>query len=506
MLNYQSTGDDLRVTTSASGDLDYVISYTKHNTHQKEYLSEKGTITTATTTVLLGNNTDANPRFYVSVEEMIFKNNSATTQTLVFDVYNGTNDYKITPTFTLLQNEVLIYRNGEWNTLDATGLKKNSNAKVVSSNSTTTPLNTGTSFTGSWIDVSGFPDLSVAVTTDQDGYITVEYSPDGTNTDSTLTKYYRTSFINPPYVFENCRQYARVKFTNDSGSNQTYIRLQTILGERGLLNSGMDGTLSPNYNAVVVRPTNAQDEVHRGLRQGVTTWHKFAYRDTGLTAAGGEQTLWADNSNFTVMTSSGTFDIAYNAATDGAGGGATGATTLLIDYIDGNYELQQATHVLGSSSPDTTSFSGLGINRVVVVASGSSTYNVNAITITDTAATAGTQAYIPATLSVTQQMVFHFPISHIGVANWMFLGCNKLSGSNPKVTFKVYVYNRLVATRYEVFRHTIDTQSDTSLELNDPRGFRFSGRDVMYMVVDTDQNNTVVDARMSFDVYKNVDA
>lgn len=377
---------------------------------------------------------------------------------------------------------------------------------VASSASTTSPLNAGAVWISPWVDCSQHRSVSVAVATDQNGIVEVQYSTDTVNVDSTLTRYYRTGQINPPHVFVNARSWFRVKFTNTSASNQTYLRLQAILGQAGMLNAPIDSTLSSNYDSIVTRTTDTQDEVHRGLRQGVSTWHKFAYRQSGLTSAGGEQTVWEHNGNFSVMTSSGTFEITYNDTTDGAAGGATGATTLLIDYIDENFELQQATHVLGSSSPDTTSFSGLGINRVVVVASGTSNSNVNVITIADTAGTAGTQATVPAGESVTQQMIFHFPIDHIGVANWMFLGCNKLSGSNPKVTFKIYVYNRLVETRYEVFRHTIDTQSDTSLVLSDPRGFRFSGRDVMYMVADTDQNNTVVESRLSFNVYRDVDA
>ncbi len=250
------------------------------------------------------------------------------------------------------------------------------------------------------------------------------------------------------------------------------------------------------------RPAVAQDYINLGETPGATSWHKFAYRDTGMLAAAGEQTVWAANSNFSVMTSSDTFDITYNSTTDGADGGATGATVLLIDYIDASFELQQATHVLGNDGTDTTSFSGLGINRAVVVASGSNDANVNDITIADTAGAVGTQAFIPAGQSVTQQMIFHFPINHTGIKRWMFIGCNRLSGSNPKVEFKIYVYNRLVDTTYEVFRHTLDTNTDTSLDLNDPAGFNFSGRDVMYMVADTDRDATIVEARMSWNLYK----
>ena len=381
----------------------------------------------------------------------------------------------------------------------------NGGGAVSEGNSSTTPLTSATSltFTGEWVDVSGYADLSVAVTTDQNGYFSVQYSTNRNDVDSTLPRYYRTANIEAPHVFENARKYARVVFTNDSGSDQTYFRLQTILGNRGQLNAPLDSTLPQDFDATAVRPSISQDEINLGLRQNVSSYHKFAYRDTGLTSAGGEQTVWAANANFTVMTSADTFTITYNNATDGLG--TTGALSLLISYIDENYELQTAVHVLGNTGSDVTSFSGLGINRVVVVSSGTADVNTNDITLADTSG--GTvQGFVPAGRSVTQQMVFHFPISHDAVSRWVFIGCNRLSGSSPNALFKIYVYNRLVETQYEVFRHSIDTRTDTSIELHDPVGFNFSGRDVMWMVVDTDQNNTIVDARMSFNIYKNVDA
>lgn len=96
-----------------------------------------------------------------------------------------------------------------------------------------------------------------------------------------------------------------------------------------------------------------------------------------------------------------TADITYNSGTDGAGGGATGATQLYFFYIDSNGLPAEAAHTLGSDGSDTTAFSGLGINRIAVLASGSNDTNVNDITITAT--TGGSnQAQIAAS---TQRLV-----------------------------------------------------------------------------------------------------
>ena len=73
------------------------------------------------------------------------------------------------------------------------------------------------------------------------------------------------------------------------------------------------------------------------------------------------------------------FTIVYNNTTDGASG--TGARMLQIDYIDTDFNAATAFHTLGSTGGDVTSFSGYGINRVVVVSLGGDLYNNNDITI-----------------------------------------------------------------------------------------------------------------------------
>ena len=66
---------------------------------------------------------------------------------------------------------------------------------VSTANSTTTLLTDTSTFTGAWEDVSAYDSVIVAVKTDQNGIFTVQLSPDGSNQDSTLTRYYRATQI-----------------------------------------------------------------------------------------------------------------------------------------------------------------------------------------------------------------------------------------------------------------------------------------------------------------------
>lgn len=243
-----------------------------------------------------------------------------------------------------------------------------------------------------------------------------------------------------------------------------------------------------------------QDQITRGLVSDASQLNKFGFRDD-VDIADGDALVIADNTTNTptILTSADTFDITYNNTTDGAS--TTGALSLLISYLDSNADLQTATHTLGSTGSDTTSFSGLGINRVVVLSSGSAETNTNDITVTAT--TGGSvQAFVLAGTSVTQQLWFHCPRNVIPATKYMFLNALKISGGgSPRVTFKVKVYSRVTSTVYEVFRYEMDTSVENGRAFEDPCNFPFSGQDVVYVTASTDTNNTSVSARLSLNFF-----
>lgn len=373
-----------------------------------------------------------------------------------------------------------------------------------SGNTTTSTLGSSATFTGTG-EENPFPDVMCSCYSDTSGTLYFDFSVNGTDWRTFPVQGFSVSAgIHEFHTAVKGPRYFRVRFVN-SASVQSAFQLYTYYGAFSKMpNSPLNQSQGLDADAILTRGTIAQDEINRGLRSGVQTWNKFGYR-SATTAAAGDETMWFDNSNLTIMTSSDTFDITYNNATDGAGGGATGATVLLIDYIDANFELQQTTHVIGSTGTDTTSFSGLGINRAVVVSSGTNDANVNDITISDTAGTAGTQGIIPANDSVTQQLVFHMPINYKGIIKNIRLNAEKLSGGgNIRAVFKMFVYNRLVDTQFKLRRYIIDTQSTTTITETDPVGINVDGRDVIFFTVDTDTNNTEVAGNFSLNIYQTV--
>lgn len=137
---------------------------------------------------------------------------------------------------------------------------------VIAALSTATPLNTATTFTSAAEDVSAHPSIIVSCKTDQDGILYIDFSTDGTNWDSTLT-YTITANTNEAHRLTVTKQYARVRLSNTSASNQTFLRLQSISGSQTVLSSPLNLQIQSDADSLVTRPTDFNLLVAEGLYQ-----------------------------------------------------------------------------------------------------------------------------------------------------------------------------------------------------------------------------------------------
>lgn len=180
------------------------------------------------------------------------------------------------------------------NTSGAVGGGSGSEASTV--NATTTPLAAGASFTGT-AELNDYNDVMVQVKTDQNGTYYMQFSPDGTNWDTSLSFEYDTSKINPPHILVKANRYFRIIFTNTSASAQTYLRLNTYYGSFQKLTAPTNGTVAPNYDALIVRPTDFSIEVADGKRQGVASNTKFG--GNFAVQASNEEDFWNGQDRYT---------------------------------------------------------------------------------------------------------------------------------------------------------------------------------------------------------------
>lgn len=378
------------------------------------------------------------------------------------------------------------------------------NSYVDTGNSTTTLLTTGSTFTGTWIDCSNFSSVSIAVKTDQNGTCTVQFSPDGTNADSTLTRYYRTAQTEPPHVFKVTRRYVRVTFTNTSASDQTYIRLQTMLVQNGQLNAPTDSTLAQDYDATVTRPTDFRLECALGRRQGATVWNKFGYNTDVDTASA--EVVAAFGGLWVPLTTASTLRFVSTSTDDDGSPAGIGANSLVVWGVDANRDQQiEVVTLNGTTNVDTVS-TWLGINRVAIYLAGSSLANVGNITVT--AVTGGaTQAYLPAGEGTTQQLIYHTAADHQALVEYIVLNAQKFAaGTNPIVTFRMWVFSAVSNARYEVMRQTVDTDITGTIILKPPVPFIIGEKSCLWIQATTTQDNTSVSGRFSLIEVRDVDA
>ena len=384
-------------------------------------------------------------------------------------------------------------------------LKRKDGVNLISTeNSTTTPLNAGATFTGTAEDVSQYDSVVVAVKTDQDGSFTVQFSNDGSNWDSTLTRYYRTGEIEAPHRFTITRKYCRVTFTNDSASNQTYLRLQTVFGSKSELNAPADSTLAQDFDATVSRPTDYKTEVALGRRQGATLWNKFGYNSD--VDAGTDEVVASWGGTFNPMTTARTLSIVSTSANDDGDPAGTGATGVVVYGVDANRMEQTVVVTLNGTTPVVTTETRLGVNRMSVFAAGSLDQNDGTITATATTDLT-TQAQIPAGEGTSQQCIFFTQANHQALAEWLTLNVVRFgSGTEPVVTLKGWVYSAVSAARYEVVRINLDTSLQNSKVLEPPLPFVVGEQSCFWLEATTTRDNTEVAARFSLIEHRDADA
>ena len=368
-------------------------------------------------------------------------------------------------------------------------------------NTTTTPLSSGATYTGSW-EKAPSDGVTVSCKADNSGTLYFDFSNDGTNTDTFPVNGFKVSSgIHEYHTARVNSRYFRVRLVNDTGA-QTYLRLYTYFGTHTVPNAPMNQSVGLDTDAIFTRSTIAQDEIRIGRRSGVDGWTKFGRRD-GLTAANGDETVWATGGNYTVPTAASTYTITYDGTGGGStdGAGTTGATELTFYYIDSDGLPAIGTHTLGTDGSDATSFSGFGINRLAVSASGTADCNNTAIVVTHT--TGGAKmAAIAAGVSVTEQPIFHVGANHDAVAKFLWINCAKTGGGTPVVKVKGWVHNRAVDTKYLVYQTIIDTGVELTQSVTDPIGFSLSPTDTLYFTADTSTNNAEINLRFSLNQYQ----
>ncbi len=172
-----------------------------------------------------------------------------------------------------------------------------SQERVSTLNSTSTPLAAGDTFTGPAENIVAYPGMTVAVYTDQECSFWVEFSVDGINWDSAIP-YKVFANKNDVHKITRTREYFRFKIQNISTVNQTFLRVQIILGDPQQLTSGLGSQIQADADSIVVRPIDFNLAIASGLYEN-------------------RQPIFKDGINFDIDAASAAEDIWGGLATSG---------------------------------------------------------------------------------------------------------------------------------------------------------------------------------------------
>lgn len=225
-------------------------------------------------------------------------------------------------------------------------------------NTTTTPLGSGATFTGSWTNVESFHGVVVSLEGSipgESGRLHLEFSHDGvTNAEGLGTSVYVNDLTNTtPRTVGVVSDYFRVRYVNGSVA-QTSLSIQTILSiDRYDLTATSNQLLEDNEDVRLVRTvSDLNTERNTGLLR-----HQVALRKYGTNEAVGNslETVWSYSANWIpnqVINQKLRIKAGGNAADDTAG---AGAQTVQVKFLDeNNLEITETIVTAGASASAVT--------------------------------------------------------------------------------------------------------------------------------------------------------
>jgi hypothetical protein len=124
---------------------------------------------------------------------------------------------------------------------------------LSSTNNSTTPLNAGATFTGT-AEQNAYPDVYVSCITDQAGTLFFDFSNDGTNWNVfPPAGFTLTANVHEAHKALKAGRYFRIRVTNTSGSNQTYLRVYTYFGSFDQLTSPLNFAPNNDTDAITTK-------------------------------------------------------------------------------------------------------------------------------------------------------------------------------------------------------------------------------------------------------------
>lgn len=279
-------------------------------------------------------------------------------------------------------------------------------------NGTTAALAGSATYTGTWEDVIHFSSVVIACKTDLDSTLYVDFSPDaGANVDSTLT-FAVLAATNEVHRITITRKWFRIRITNGSGSAQSYLRAQVLLGTQVQLSAPLNALLQQDADAIIVRAIDFEFDLAASRAQGMSIVNKFG-RNSDVDSGTVPEDIWEGGGVYTGWAAAAeTLQVFSSSAADTSAG--TGARTLRIMGLDANYAVQNETVTLNGTTPVTTTGTFIRVHSASVQTAGSGGVNAGILTVRQSTTTTNIFLALEVGLNQSNSSAYTIPAGQTG--------------------------------------------------------------------------------------------
>jgi len=269
-------------------------------------------------------------------------------------------------------------------------------------NTSTATVADGDTFTGVFEAVD-LPDVGVSCQTDAAGTLFFDFSVDGTNWSTfPVGGFTVVAGIHEFHTAVKLNgRFFRVRLANNSGSNQTYLRLYTYYGVFRQGNAPIGSSINDDSDAINVKSvivgrnksgdyTNIGTDrfgnlmtssfligVAKGEFPGLSVVHKFG-RNSDVDTGTDPETIWEADGLKVWQTTAQTIDVVSTSVLDTDISGI-GLHEIVIEGVDGNYAFVRDTVDLNGVLTTTSTQTFLNVYRVYGVAAGSAGDNAGTV-------------------------------------------------------------------------------------------------------------------------------
>lgn len=225
---------------------------------------------------------------------------------------------------------------------------------VDSTNSSTTPLGGGATFTGQWSDLSKHNSVTVDCTADVAGTLYFDQSDDGSTVQRTLQLSDGASGDMGRHVIAPTYRYGRVRLVNGASAQGT-LSLETIRrpGHKVVTTKGRQSADDYTDAALVRLISEPMLDEARGLNADRGQIQKFGANLA--IAANTEEDIWSVSALYTWLSAASTIQVRAGGSVNDDNTGGSHARKVKVQGLDSNWDLTTEELTLAGASASAAS-------------------------------------------------------------------------------------------------------------------------------------------------------